>query len=260
MRYAAMTDLGLVRQNNEDAVFAKDSAVGPLNNLFIVSDGMGGHLGGEYASSFVVSKIPELLSKKRRKMSVKALLSLVTDRCNKALYQVSQDTDDLHGMGATLVLATLLNGGLHVINVGDSRLYRMHAGSFRPVTRDHSMVEEMVEKGQISRDDPFYEANKNVITRAMGIDPYVEEDYFFLEPAAGDRLLLCSDGLSGMVPDGLMEELLREEENTELAVQRLMYLAKAAGGRDNISMILIDLEEADLDTKPADREDRGETE
>ncbi len=253
MRFAALTDLGLVRKNNEDAVFARNSAVGPLDNLFIVADGMGGHQGGEYASSFVVSQMPELLTHTRSQRKIAAALGLATDRCNRALYQLSQERQDLRGMGSTMVLATLKRGVLHVVNVGDSRLYHMHRGRLLPVTRDHSMVEEMVEQGRLTRDDPFYDANKNVITRAMGIAPYVDADYFSLEPEAGDRILLCSDGLSGMVPDRLMEELLREEKNTEMAVQRLMYLSKAAGGRDNISVILVDVEAADAAAN--DRED-----
>lgn len=241
MRFAALTDLGLVRKNNEDSLFTGDSAVGPLTNLFIVADGMGGHQGGEYASSFVVSKIPELLGKRKRKESMRSSMIFAADRTNKALYQISQDDESLRGMGSTLVMVAVAENTAHVINVGDSRLYHFD-GQLTQITRDHSLVDEMVEEGKITKDDPFYAANKNVITRAMGVSPYVEEDYFRVELSRSSRLLLCSDGLSGMVSDEVMEKVLGEEKDTDAAAQKLLQLAKDGGGVDNISLILIDME------------------
>ncbi len=239
MRYSALTDIGLVRSNNEDSLYAGDRAVGRLDNLFIVADGMGGHVGGEYASAFVVSKIPDLLEKRKQGESISDTLLIVTDRTNKALYQLSRNDKRLQGMGSTMVMTTLKDGEAHIINVGDSRLYYFD-GTLRQVTNDHSLVDEMVAKGKLTKDDPFYAANKNVITRAMGIGAYVEADYFHVSLAAGCRLLLCSDGLSGMVDDEAIAAVLAEEADTAAAAGRLMEMAKQAGGKDNITVILID--------------------
>ena len=240
MRFSALTDLGLVRKNNEDSLFARDCAVGRLNNLFIVADGMGGHVGGEYASAFVVSKIPDLLEKRKpQEESLEDTLRIVTDRTNKALYQLSRNDKRLQGMGSTLVMTSIEDGEAHVINVGDSRLYRFD-GTLTQITNDHSLVDEMVAKGKLTKDDPFYAANKNVITRAMGVSAYVEPDYFRVPLKEGDRLLLCSDGLSGMVDDETIAGVLAGEADTAAAAEKLMELAKENGGRDNISVILID--------------------
>ena len=239
MRYSALTDLGLVRSNNEDSLYAGDSKVGRLDNLFIVADGMGGHVGGEYASAFVVSKIPDLLEKRKQGESISDTLLIVTDRTNKALYQLSRNDKRLQGMGSTMVMASIEGGTAHVINVGDSRLYHFD-GTLTQVTKDHSMVDEMVAQGKLTKDDPFYAANKNVITRAMGVGSRVEPDYFCVPLGPGSRLLLCSDGLSGMVDDDTIAEVLANEPDTAAAAEKLMALAKEAGGKDNITVIVID--------------------
>ncbi|MBQ5954301.1 MAG: Stp1/IreP family PP2C-type Ser/Thr phosphatase [Lachnospiraceae bacterium] len=240
MRFSALTDLGLVRKNNEDSLLARDSEVGPVPNLFIVADGMGGHVGGEYASAFVVSKIPELLEKRDKAEPIADAMLFVTDRTNKALCQISRNDKRLHGMGSTLVMTAVCDGEAHVINVGDSRLYRFD-GTLQQITRDHSLVDEMVAKGKLTKEDPFYASNKNIITRAMGITASVEADYFCVPAEPGNRLLLCSDGLSGMVSDEQIEAVLKETEETAEAAGRLMQMAKDNGGADNISIILIDL-------------------
>ena len=239
MRYSALTDIGLVRSNNEDSLYAGDSAVGRLDNLFIVADGMGGHVGGEYASAFVVSKIPDLLDKRKHEENISDTLLIVTDRTNKALYQLSRNDKRLQGMGSTLVMTSIEGGTAHVINVGDSRLYHFD-GTLTQVTNDHSLVDEMVAEGKLTKDDPFYAANKNVITRAMGITARVEPDYFHVPLGPGSRLLLCSDGLSGMVDDAAIADVLANEPDTAAAAEKLMALAKEAGGRDNITVIVVD--------------------
>ena len=239
MRYSALTDIGLVRSNNEDSLYAGDSAVGRLDNLFIVADGMGGHVGGAYASAFVVSKIPDLLEKRKQGESISDTLLIVTDRTNKALYQLSRNDKRLQGMGSTMVMASIEGGTAHVINVGDSRLYHFD-GTLTQVTKDHSMVDEMVAQGKLTKDDPFYAANKNVITRAMGVGSRVEPDYFCVPLGPESRLLLCSDGLSGMVDDDTIAEVLANEPDTAAAAEKLMALAKEAGGKDNITVIVID--------------------
>ena len=238
MRFSALTDLGLVRKNNEDSLFARDSAVGQLPNLFIVADGMGGHVGGEYASAFVVSKIPELLEKRKPGEDAATDLLFVTDRTNKALFQLSRNDRRLEGMGSTLVMTTIRGAEAHVINVGDSRLY-LFDGGLRQITNDHSMVDEMVAKGKLTKEDPFYAANKNVITRAMGISARVEPDHFLVPLAAGNRLLLCSDGLCGVLSDAETAAYLRNSVDLDATCAALISRALQLGSRDNITVVLV---------------------
>ena len=171
--------------------------------------------------------------------SIEDTLRIVTDRTNKALYQLSRNDKRLQGMGSTLVMASIEDGEAHVINVGDSRLYRFD-GQLVQITRDHSLVEELVEAGIITHEQARHHPQKNVITRAMGVSAYVEPDYFCVPLKEGDRLLLCSDGLSGMIDDETIAGVLADEADTAAAAEKLMELAKESGGRDNISVILID--------------------
>ena len=240
LRYAAATDVGLVRKNNEDSYYIGCPLGGLQENLFIVADGMGGHKGGEYASRFVVQKIPELLKRRTVRGNLPMALQEAVERTNKALYQISQDEEALNGMGSTLVLAYFDKEVWRIINVGDSRAYTYYQDQLEQITVDHSLVEELVRSGRLERSDPLYQAHRNVIMRAMGVDPYVEEDLFSVPVRSGMRLLLCSDGLHGLVDDETIARILGEEPEPEPAVERLMALAKEAGGKDNVTAILID--------------------
>ena len=238
---AAFTDIGLVRQNNEDSLYIGCPWGGLEENLFVVADGMGGHKGGEYASRFVARRIPEVLRARGKRGNIDLALEEATERVNAALFRISQENEDLSGLGSTLVMAFWDKTQFHIINVGDSRAYLFSDGSLLQITRDHSLVEEMVRDGRLERDDEMYRANRNVITRAMGTEPYVEEDLFLAEAPPGSRLLLCTDGLHGMLEEAQIEAILAEEAGTEAAAERLMAEAKKGGGRDNITVILIDV-------------------
>lgn len=242
LRYAAFSDIGLVRRNNEDSLYIGCPLGGLEENLFVVADGMGGHQGGEYASRFVAKKIPEILKSRGRRGSIRRALEEATERTNAALYKISQDQPDLNGLGSTLVMAFWDNGAgvWHIINVGDSRAYLFEDDSLRQLTEDHSLVEEMVREGRLHREDALYRKNCHVITRAMGTEPYVEEDYYCVEASECSRLLLCSDGLHGMLEEEEMIRILRDVEDTEEAASALMLSAKKGGGKDNITLILID--------------------
>ncbi len=238
LRYAARTDVGLVRQNNEDSFYTGCPLGGLENNLFIVADGMGGHKGGEYASRFVVRRIPDRLKETGRKNGVLNALREAVESTNKDLNQISREEESLQGMGSTLVMAYFNKTEWIVINVGDSRAYLLEDGELQQITLDHSWVEEMVRQGVLERDDPMYLANRNKITRAMGSEPVVEEDVFLVPAASGQRLLLCSDGLHGMLSDDEIAAVLREEEDVDRAASRLLHLAMEAGGQDNITILL----------------------
>ena len=233
----------MTRGNNEDSVFGQSTPVGDLDNLFIVADGMGGYQGGEYASQFVVRRTHEILRRRLRRGMPRTLLEQTLVLVNKELYGISQDNDALRGMGTTAVMATVKDGLLYVLNTGDSRLY-LYDGVLNQVTKDHSWVEEMVSRGALSREDPIYEARKNVITRAVGIAPYVEPDIFELRPEPGDRILMCSDGLYNMVDRESISRILYRKKDPEEAAARLIEVANENGGKDNISVIVIDAEDA----------------
>ena len=242
MRYAGISDRGLIRANNEDSLFLSGEKIGPFPNLFLVADGMGGHKAGEVASGFVVKKIPELLKNRSRALPPKAIMGSVLERINRTLHRMSTEDPEREGMGTTLVAAMVQNHLVHVWNIGDSRLY-YYDGTLSQITRDHSLVEELVASGKLQRDDPFYAAHRNVITKAIGVFETVDEDYFSFIATPGSRLLLCSDGLSGMVSEARMTEILETEKDPEKAAAQLKDAALAAGGEDNVSLILVDLDE-----------------
>lgn len=243
LQFAAFSDVGLVRKDNEDSSYCGCPLGGLQENLFIVADGMGGHRGGSYASRFVVRKIPELLPGRSREGGILPALMESVERTNRALYQIAQDQPELNGMGSTLVMAYLDKKEWLIINVGDSRAYEFVQDELRQITQDHSLVEELVRSGRLSREDKLYQTNRHVITRAMGSEPIVEEDCFTLPAREGQRLLLCSDGLHGMLADETIAAILKEEIDTTRAAARLMQEAKEAGGKDNITILLIDYRE-----------------
>lgn len=241
LRYAAFTDIGLVRKNNEDSLYIGCPWGGLEENLFVVADGMGGHKGGEYASRFVARRIPEILHSRGRKGNIDLALEEATEKVNAALFRISQESEELSGLGSTLVMAFWDRSRFHIINVGDSRAYLFRNGELIQITEDHSLVEEMVRDGRLERDDEMYLANRNVITRAMGTEPYVEEDVFLAEAVPGNRLLLCTDGLHGMLAEEEIIRILSEVSDTEEAAEQLVLEAKKGGGKDNITVILVDV-------------------
>ena len=222
MKSFSMTDTGRVRNNNQDFVLCEENAVGCFPNLFIVADGMGGHNAGDMASRLCVAKVQEQIRITDKKTPV-------------GVFEEAVKT------GTTMVAATVLDDVAYVVNIGDSRLYRM-SEDLRQITVDHSLVEEMVQSGEIRKDEMRTHPNKNIITRALGTDETVRPDCFEIQVRQGDVLLLCSDGLTNMLEDSEMEEILRENKNDlEQAGRTLVERANEAGGKDNISVILVRL-------------------
>lgn len=172
----AKTDTGLVRRSNQDFLFAADQPVGPLPNLFIVADGMGGHKAGDFASRYVVEHMKEYIENSDPASPV-MILRKALEKTNQGLFEEAQGNPDREGMGSTLVAATIEDDMMYVANVGDSRLYLLR-DSLAQITRDHSLVEEMVARGKMERDSESYRSQKNIITRAMGIGNRVEADFF----------------------------------------------------------------------------------
>ena len=157
---------------------------------------------------------------------------------NQRLYRLAQQNPNLSGMGTTLVIAFIEGPNLTVGNIGDSRAYLIHGNSIRQITRDHSYVEEMVRRGLMRRGSKEYMESRNIITRAVGIEPEVEADFFEIELSEGDYLLLCSDGLSNMVDNESIRNIIREHSTVQEKVQALIDMANINGGKDNIGIVL----------------------
>ncbi|MCD8330707.1 MAG: Stp1/IreP family PP2C-type Ser/Thr phosphatase [Lachnospiraceae bacterium] len=243
MNSCAVTDIGQLRQSNQDFVYASDHALGNLENFYIVADGMGGHQGGGFASRYAVERITELLEGDRKHEAVPAWTEAVAE-VNRQLYRKAVSFDELRGMGTTVVAATVSEGILYVLNVGDSRLYLMNDG-IRQVTRDHSWVEEMIAQGKLVRGSELYYQKKNVITRAVGVNEWVAADFFEIELQPGDKILLCSDGLSNMVADEEILETVNRCDTCREAANQLIRQANANGGKDNISVVIVDPERSE---------------
>lgn len=238
MKTFSMTDTGRVRSGNQDSIYCEDSVVGSFPNLFIVADGMGGHRGGDIASKLCIKSVVEQISQSTKKTPVSVFEEAVA-YANRAILEQSLSDQAYRGMGTTMVGATIQNQTAYVVNVGDSRLYKLD-DTLRQITVDHSLVEEMVQSGEIAKDQMRTHPNKNIITRALGTDEDVRPDCFEIEVEEGDVLLLCSDGLTNMLDDRRIEFILKQlGEDLESAGKMLVNEANEAGGKDNISVVLI---------------------
>ena len=220
---------GLVRQRNEDRFYAQ----GPL---LIVADGMGGYTGGEYASTMVVDTIAEVVNE-ATEMSTDVLQNAIL-QANRMVYEKSQSYKELEGMGTTAVVAYVQEDTLYWAHVGDSRLYIYGSEGLRRVTKDHSMVQQLVEAGTITEEEVIHHPKRNMLTRAIGVYETVEVDTGVVEVHQNDRILLCSDGLSGYIEESKIEFVLSEENNESRALEDLVHLVYDAGARDNVTIVL----------------------
>lgn len=236
------TDIGRKRKLNQDYVFTSEEAVGNLSNVFIVADGMGGHAAGDYASKTAVETIVSSLEQSFEKNPTISLRKAI-ETANDVIYRTAEGDPSLEGMGTTVVAATFVGKFLEVLNVGDSRLYVMNDKKITQITVDHSLVEEMVRRGGIARSEARNHPDKNIITRAVGIKPGVEADVYTVELESGDTVLLCTDGLTNMVEDEKIRMIVSASSDVAEATIRLVEAANAAGGKDNVSVVLIRYEE-----------------
>jgi PPM family protein phosphatase len=229
--WAALTDVGRVRTHNEDAVLAQPP-------LFVVADGLGGHEAGEVASSIAIETVRDHAP---RRPDAKALARAVK-AANREVIRSAREGLGKAGMGTTLTAAIVEGSHVAIAHVGDSRAYLLHDGVLSRVSEDHSMVADMIRRGQLTEAESRYHPNRSVITRALGTDVNMLADTYDLDASPGDRLLLCSDGLTGMLEDGLIAEILADHRAPEAATHALVDAANDAGGHDNISVIIIDIE------------------
>lgn len=244
MKSYSITDVGRVRSQNQDYVFASDTPVGKLANLFVVADGMGGHRAGDRASSCAVSVFVSSVKKSKDRNPVN-IMRKALEKANASVYKEANSSKALQGMGTTIVSATIDKDTLYVANIGDSRLYLLRDKNIRQITRDHSLIEEMIRIGGITREEGRFHPDRNVITRAVGVRESVEADFFDETVKENDILLLCSDGLSNMVEDDEIKEIISNAPDLESAANRLVKKANENGGRDNITVLLAKVNEVE---------------
>ena len=233
-----MTDTGIMREMNQDYFFASDEPVGNLPNLYIVADGMGGHRAGDYASRYTTQRVVASVSRNRDEEPVTILKEAITT-ANRLLIEEAAEDESRRGMGTTLVAATIMDGRLFVANIGDSRLYLVDR-DIRQITRDHSLVAEMVRIGEVDVQTAREHPDKNIITRAIGAGAGVEADFFEIELAPGNQILICTDGLTNMVEDSVIRDIMVRADTLEKRVEMLVETANHNGGRDNITVMIIE--------------------
>jgi protein phosphatase len=236
MNIGSGTHVGMARELNEDS-FLIDEA----RKIFIIADGMGGHQAGEIASSLAVKIVHQYLSTNMTDSSdLMALLRNAITDANRKVLDESKSNINLRGMGTTVVVAISTDTTAVIANVGDSRLYALHNSELRQITEDHNVVRQMLKRGLLTEEQAKYHRLRNVLSKALGSDYVLEPDIFQIEVTAGDSLLLCSDGLTAMVDDETIREVLIEfGEDPQRACDVLIEKANDNGGNDNITTIVI---------------------
>lgn len=237
MRSSGKTDTGNKRNNNQDSIFFSDQPIGPLPNLYIVADGMGGHKAGDRASKMAIDITVDFVKNSTLENPI-AVLKRAMIYANNEIYKVASKDPELTGMGTTMVVAVAQEGKLYVANVGDSRLYVVNS-EIKQITMDHSLVEELIRKGELERKRGRNHPEKNIITKAMGSKEEVIPDFFEIDINSEDKYLLCSDGLSNMVEDDEIRDIVVDNYKLEDIAQALVDRANYYGGSDNISVVVI---------------------
>ena len=220
-------------------MFASETPVGNLPNLFIVADGMGGHNAGDFASRCVVRTIKEYIEQSQEQNPIK-LIQEAIQVSNARLLEEASKQMELIGMGTTVVVTTISGHYAYTANVGDSRMYLIADDQIRQITKDHSLVEEMVRLGQITKEEARKHPDKNIITRAVGASRKVDVDFFDEKLNPDSILLMCSDGLSNMVEDEEILRIVTGDGSLEERAQMLVKTANDHGGKDNIAVVLIE--------------------
>lgn len=229
------TDIGRVRERNEDS-FLVDPP------LYAIADGMGGHRGGAVASELALEKVEEL------SRAGKATLSDMVRSANRAVFERSMSDRRVTGMGTTLTAMQVDEAGAHLVHVGDSRAYLLRAGAFRQLTDDHTLVNRMVRAGEITRAEADVHPHRNVLTRVVGTEPDVDVDEDDIPVMDGDRILICSDGLTNMVAEDQIQAILEATPPPQETADRLITAANRAGGIDNITVVVLDIREGPSET------------
>ncbi len=240
IEFFAAVDAGRARSNNEDSVAVEDGA-----SMAVLADGMGGYNAGEVASNMLTSFIRTELGRwlleattQATDADVRRAMDICVDNANRAIFNAANSNPQYAGMGTTLVLAVFRDNRLLVGHVGDSRTYRLRAGRLSQITRDHSLLQEQIDAGLITAEQAAFSANKNLVTRAVGVEDTVLLETHQHEVMPGDLYLMCSDGLSDMLDDAAIAQVLLAHDSLQDATRALIDAANEAGGKDNIAVVL----------------------
>ena len=243
MRYCGLTDIGLKREINEDYISLPDENKGI--KLFILADGMGGANAGETASQTAVKAVKDYIKYnfikiERDKEGLEYLIRRAIVDANKKVWELSKTNPEYEGMGTTLIVILIYRGRIHVGHIGDSRVYRLRQNVFRQITKDHSYVQELVKQGTISLEEAQNHPQKNVLLKVLGCEEKIKPDIITKGFTKGDIILVCSDGLTNMVSDKVIYEIIMKNMyDINVACKKLIDKAKQNGGLDNVSAIII---------------------
>lgn len=230
----AATDVGRVRERNEDGFLSREP-------LFAVADGMGGHRGGSVASKLALEVLSQMGGDSMSGDGAAKDLAEMVVQANEAVLERASEQPRLTGMGTTLTAIVVQPGRLHLAHVGDSRAYMLRDGTLSQLTEDHSLVQRMVKEGKLTPEEAEVHPHRSVLTRALGVEPELEVDKETIEVRPGDRVLLCSDGLTTMVSEDEIQEVLAEQQDPQAAAEALVEAANEAGGADNVTAVVIDV-------------------
>lgn len=238
MKTFSLTDIGRKREVNQDYVYVTDKPVGHIPNLFVVADGMGGHKAGDFASKYAVQVLEEHI-RNNLGMGPELIITEAVQEANHKVVEKASENIEMEGMGTTLVVATIIEHTLYFANVGDSRLYLIR-DEIKQLSKDHSLVEEMVRLGGINEEEAKHHPDKNIITRAIGAKNDVEVDFFEYQLQKGDVILMCTDGLTNMVDDDEIFRIVKGGRDIVETAMQLVEKANENGGKDNIGIVLIE--------------------
>ena len=228
---AYKSDVGRVREGNEDSLLVQDP-------LYAIADGMGGHVAGDVASQTAIETITRNAAQAVEPSALEDLIK----QANVAIWEKAQEEPTLRGMGTTCTLISVDGSRIHIGHVGDSRAYMLRDGKLSQLTEDHTLVGRMVKEGRLQPEEAERHPQRNIITRTLGVDPEVQVDTMSLDMVEGDRVLICSDGLNSMLDAGEIRKALADETDPQASADRLVEEANAAGGEDNITVVVIDFE------------------
>ena len=239
MKTFSISDIGQLRDTNQDYFYTSENPVGNLPNLFIVADGLGGHHAGDYASRYTVEQIVSVVAQSKETDPARIIREGV-EQANTMLLARANEDITRKGMGTTVVVLSVADNKLVVANVGDSRLYIVNEDGIRQITRDHSYVQEMVRMGELDAESAKDHPDKNIITRAIGVGEEVAIDFFEEDIGRGDFVLMCSDGLTNMVEDDAIRNIIRGQRDIAEKAEKLVETANRNGGKDNITVVVIE--------------------
>ena len=236
----AKTDIGKVREQNQDYYYISEETSEP--KIYILADGMGGYKGGEIASKIATESVKNYIQNNfvnitKEKEEILKLIANAVEYANMVVYEKSKEDTELEGMGTTLEVCLIYNNKAYIGHIGDSRIYRIRKDVIRKLTKDHSYVQQLVEDKRITREEAKTHPKKNMLTKALGCTPYVEPDLRARNFEKGDIFIMCSDGLTNMVDEKQIYELIKKDVNK--AAENLIIAANEAGGYDNITVIII---------------------